>query len=833
MNRFSNEARMALNFAREEAQRLRQRPVGTEHLLLGVLKAHDPLIEGIFALFHVSTTRVAQALEFVVGSGNKAYLGEPSLSAAARAVLLRAEREAELVDADLIGLDHLLLAFFCERDSVTVGVLESFGISVDQIRLHILSLTAQGFQSAALSHRYQTRYNETPTLNAVSRDLTLEALAHRLDPLIGREVELERTMQILARRSKNNPVLLGQAGVGKTAIAEGLALRIIEGQVPEQLQHFRVVALDAGLLTVGTKFRGDFEERLKRIAQEILTNRHIIIVIDELHTLVGTGVAEGSIDAANLFKPMLARGEFQCLGATTLEDYRRTIEADPALERRFQPVFVPETTPQETLEILRGLRPHYANFHNVTISDEALVAAIQFSSRYIQNRYQPDNAIDLIDEAAARASVLRSIAPDPIRLLREEVVEVQRAKDYAIAHRDFSTASKHRTKELRLCRKLHDIEQHLALGHNVQQAQPVIGEQEIAHVVTMRTGIPLTRIASEEADRLLKLEDELHRRVIGQLEAVRAVSRAVRRSRANIGDSRRPVGSFLFLGPTGVGKTELARALAATLFDDEQTLIKLDMSEFMESHHVARLIGSPPGYVGYEEPGQLTEAVHRRPYSVVLFDEIEKAHPKVFDLLLQLLEDGCLTDARGQTVDFKHTLIIMTSNVGAAHLQRGTMSFAIPARQHDTLHAAQPSVPSEVMESLKAIFRPELLNRIDEIVQFHPLELSHLRQIVDLLITQTESRLWEQAIALQVTKAARDFLIERGYEPSYGARPLRRAVQRLLEDLLAEAILQGNVASGDAVIVDMNSSSSGLSLHVMQKAEVPLLAQGAGHLDER
>jgi ATP-dependent Clp protease ATP-binding subunit ClpC len=822
LNRYSKEARAAISYAREEAQRLRQRTTGTEHVLLGILKVNDPLIEGIFALFHVSTMRVVQALEFVVGYGNKAYLGEPSLSAAARAILLRAEREAELVEAELVGLDHLLLALYSERDSVTVGILESFGISIDQMRLHLLTLSKHGFQDTELAHRYQLQYNATPTLNSVSRDLTLEALAHRLDPLIGREAELERTMQILSRRSKNNPVLIGQAGVGKTAIAEGLALRIIEAQVPEQLLNYRVVSLDAGLLTVGTKFRGDFEERLKRIAQEILASRHIIMVIDELHTLVGTGVAEGSIDAANLFKPMLARGEFQCIGATTHDDYRRTIEADPALERRFQPIIVPETTPQETLEILRGLRPHYANFHKVSITDEALTSAVQLSSRYIQNRYQPDKAIDLIDEAAARACVRRSIAPENIRLLREEIVGTQRAKDYAIAHRDFAAASKHRTHELRLCRELHDIEHDQIISD--QQVLPVIGEQEIAQVVTMWTGIPVMQISGEEAERLLKLEDELHRRVIGQHEAVRVVARAVRRSRANIRDSRRPIGSFLFLGPSGVGKTELARALAASLFGDEQALIKLDMSEFMESHLVSRLVGSPPGYIGYEEAGQLTEAVHRRPYSVVLFDEIEKAHPKIFDLLLQILDDGCLTDSHGQTVDFKQTLIIMTSNVGAVHYQHGSMSFASHNRGTSTEEQASApgALSSEVREALKALFKPELLNRIDEIVQFHHLDQSHLRHIVDLMITQTQTRMWEQEIALQVTESARDFLIKRGYEPAYGARPLRRAIQRLLEDMLAEAILQGLIAPGDAVIVDMNSDSDDLAVHIMEKA--PLLA---------
>ena len=821
-HQYTDEVRQVLSYAREEALRLRHKSINTEHLLLGLLKMRDPFIEGLFASLHISTMRVIQALEFVVGRGNKALLGDPALTPAARAVLARADEEATLAQAEAIRLDHLLLGLLRERDGVAGGVLESFGVYVDTVRKQLISLHAAGPEALLLSSQYQARYDATPTLNAVSRDLTVAALEGMLDPLIGREAVLERTMQILSRRSKNNPVLIGHAGVGKTAIAEGLALRIVQGRVPENLLECRVVALDTGLLTVGTRFRGDFEERLKRIMQEILGNRGIILVIDELHALTGTGVAEGSIDAGNLFKPMLARGEFQCIGATTLDDYRKTIEADAALERRFQPVQVPETTPQETLEILHGLRSRYADFHQVTITDEALQAAAQMSSRYIASRFQPDKAIDLVDEAAARICVSRVVAPERVRVLREEITLAEKAKDAAIMHHDFLGASKQRSRELQLRRELHRVEQEWMTAH--RQERPIVDEQQIAEVVALWTGIPVMQIAAQEAERLLQLEGELHRRVIGQDEAVQAVAKAVRRSRTKLRDGRRPVGSFIFVGPTGVGKTELARALAETLFGDERALIKLDMSEFMESHHAARLIGAPPGYVGYEEAGQLTEAVRRRPYSIVLFDEIEKAHPKVFDLLLQILDDGCLTDSHGQTVDFKHAMIIITSNVGTASLDRRAMAFTSSrgSEQERQLRAYE-RIRSTVLPALKEVFKPELLNRIDEIVVFHPLGQKHLRQIVDLMVAQTQQRLSEQSIILQVTEDACTLLVERDYNPEYSARPLRRTVQTLLEDLLAEAILQSSIATGDTVIVD--ATNDALTMQSLALAASTVAAQ--------
>jgi len=789
--------------------------------LLGILKLNDPLIEGLFASLHVSTLRVTEVLEYVVGRSNKALVGEPSLSAMARTALVIAEQEATAAQAELIGVEHLLLGLFSERDGVTVGVLESFGVYLSPARQQFTTLLSKGRENTIFSSHYQARYDATPTLNQVSRDLTAAAIAGMLDPMIGREAELERTMQILSRRSKNNPVLIGHAGVGKTAIAEGLALRIIQGQVPENLVDCRVVALDVGLLTVGTKFRGDFEERLKCITQEIINARGIIIVIDELHTLVGAGVAEGSVDAASLFKPMLARGEFQCIGATTMDNYRKSIESDPALERRFQPIQVPETTSEETLEILRGLRSRYADFHQVTITDEALLAAVQMSSRYIQGRYQPDKAIDLIDEAAARVCVERSVAPDEIRRLREEIVLMQKAKDQAIAHHDFVMAAKKRIREMQLCQELRAVEHEWNASH--EQDRPVVGEQQIAQIVSMWTGIPVVQIAAEEAERLLKLEDELHRRVIGQHAAVQTVARAVRRSRTNLRDGRRPIGSFIFVGPTGVGKTELARALATTLFGDENALIKLDMSEFMESHLISRLIGAPPGYIGHDQAGQLTEAVHRRPYSIVLFDEIEKAHPKIFDLLLQILDDGCLTDSHGQVVDFKHTFIILTSNVGTAQLEHSEMAFTSKRRSaKESQRTTYEHIRTQVLSALKDLFKPELLNRIDEIVVFHTLEQEHLREIVDLMVAQTQKRMRDQAIELQVTDAARWLLVKYGYDPFYGARPLRRTVQRMLEDLLAESILQGTFAPDDIIVVD--AADGKLAVNTLAVAHESLLS---------
>jgi len=802
--RYTEEARQALLASRAEALQLRHRLIGPEHMLLGLLKINDPIIECVLLRQRVSSARLRESLEFVVGRGNKAILSQPTFGQAARVVLERAQQEATRMEQPQIGVEHLLLGVLGDEGSIAAGVLASFGLSLPVVAKEIETLLGLGREYALFAAQYQARYNETPTLNQVSRDLTTAAFNDMIDPMIGREAELERVMQILSRRSKNNPVLIGPAGVGKTAIAEGLAVRIIQGRVPENLRQRRVVSLDAGLLTVGTRFRGDFEERLKLIMKEILNSQGIIIVIDELHALVGSGVAEGSIDAANLFKPMLARGEFQCVGATTLDDYRKSIETDPALERRFQPVMVNETTPEQTLEVLRGLRPHYAEYHQVTITDDALIAAGQMSARYIHDRFQPDKALDLIDEAAARVRSNRSLAPGEVRRLREELLSAQRDKDAAIQRRDFPLALQKRQAEKQLSQALAGAEDNWQAQR--LQERPLVDQSVIAEVVAARTGIPASRIVMEEARRLLKLEEELHRRVIGQHEAVQAVARAVRRARTDLRDSRRPIGSFLFVGPTGVGKTEVARALAETLFGDEEAMLKLDMSEFMESHHVARLTGSPPGYAGYDQAGQLTEAVRRHPYSVVLFDEIEKAHPNVYDLLLQILDDGCLTDAQGHSVSFKNTIIIITSNAGTAYLKTTTMSFA-PARRNKQEQQASAALhmQAKVLPTLKELFRPELLNRIDEVVLFHALEPEHLRDIAGLMLEKTRQRLAEQSIALHVSDAARALLVEHGYDPVYGARPLRRTVQRMLDDLLAESLLRGAFQPRDTVEVTVEN----------------------------
>lgn len=799
--RYTEEARQALLASREEALQLRHRIIGPEHIVLGILKVGDPIVECVLQRRQVSAARLRESLEFVVGRGNKAIISQPTFGQPARDALERAQQVAAHMGHEQAGVEHLLLGVLGDETSIAAGVLESFDLSLAVARGEIETLLSLGREHALFTAQYQARYNLTPTLNQVSRDLTTAALAGKIDPMIGRETELERVMQILSRRSKNNPVLIGPAGVGKTAIAEGLALRIIEGRVPENLQQRRVVSLDVGLLTVGTRFRGDFEERLKLIMKEILNSPGIIIVIDELHALVGAGVAEGSIDAANLFKPMLARGEFQCIGAATLDDYRKTIEADPALERRFQPVMVNETTPEQTLDVLRGLRSHYEEYHQVTITDDALVAAEQMSTRYIQDRYQPDKALDLIDEAAARVRSSRATVPDEVRRLREKLACAQRDSDAAIQRRDFPLALQHRHTVKRLSQALMDAE--TAWQAQRQQERPLVDQEGIAGVVSARTGIPASHIVTAEAQRLLNLEDELHRRVIGQHFAVQAVARAVRRARTDLRDSRRPIGSFLFAGPTGVGKTEVARALAEALFDDEEAMVKLDMSEFMESHHAARLTGSPPGYVGYDQAGQLTEAVRRRPYSVVLFDEIEKAHPKIYDLLLQILDDGCLTDAQGRSVSFKNTIVIITSNAGSVQLNSNEMSF-VPAHKNRQEREASTTgrMQAQILPALKELFRPELLNRIDEVVIFHMLEPEHLRDIVDLMIEQTRRRIAAQSITLHVSDAARALLVKHGYDPVYGARPLRRTVQRLLDDLLAESLLRGDFQSGDTVEVD-------------------------------
>jgi len=816
---YSSASRRALAQAREDALRLNHKIICTEHLLLGLLEIKDPVVEAVINNLGASPARIRQAVEFIIGRSNRPVTGEPTLSGPARLVLDLAEQEAQEQHASEVGCEHLLIALLREGEGIAAGVLESFGIAMDQVRLQSGQLHRQRQTSAQFAAEHLARYNMTPTLNQVSQDLTAAALAGQLDPVIGREQEIERCIQILTRRTKNNPVLIGNAGVGKTAIAEGLAQRIVNGQVPELLQNKRIVALDVGLLTVGTKYRGDFEVRLKKVVAEIVAANNCIIFVDELHTLVGAGVAEGSVGAANLLKPILARGEFRVIGATTLDDYRKSVESDAALERRFQPVMVPEATAEQTVEILKGLRSRYESYHQVEITDEALMAAVNLSQRYIQDRFLPDKAVDLIDEAASRLCVRRSLVPPEVRELRAAMEQVQEAKDGAIALRDYQTAANLRDHELELRRQL--LEKENAWQQMRGERRPKVGPHEIAEVVAMWTGIPAVKVNLEEAERLLHLEAELHRRVIGQDEAVTAVARAVRRSRAELRDRRRPIGSFIFVGPTGVGKTELARALAAALFGSEDAMIKLDMSEFMEGHNVARLIGAPPGYVGYDRAGQLTEAVRRRPYSVLLFDEVEKAHPRIFDLLLQILEDGRLTDAKGRTVDFKNTIVVFTSNVGAPSLmKRGTWGFQTGGRsEEDEEQAEYERMKAIIMPSLRELFRPEFMNRIDEVIMFHTLTRAQVRQILDIMLAQTQARLSEQLIHLDIADAAKDVLVTRGYDREYGARPLRRTVQTLVEDELAEGLLRGRFHPGDHILLDCDTD---------QQLQVRVLALASG-----
>ncbi len=802
MRQFENytpQAQQAMMYAREIAMQFQHRMIGPEHLLLGIIRTHDIVIESLFARLQVDTMRLGQAIGFVIGRGtNRAITGDPVFNALTQAALVRAESEAVGAGELRVGVEHLLLGVLGDDESVAVSVLESFDVTLFAVRQHLQAIFRYGRDQAQSLAHYQVRSVETPLLNQVSRDLTAEALMGELDPLIGRAVELERTMQILSRRTKNNLVLIGPAGVGKTALAEGLAKRIIEGQVPENLQQTRVVSLDVSLLTVGARFRGDFEERMKLLLEEVIRAKNLILVVDELQTLLGTGVADGSVDMANMFKPMLARGEFRCIGAATFDDYRKTIENDPALERRFQPVTVAETTPEETLEILRGLCPRYASFHQVTITDEALQAAVRFSNRYLHQRYQPDKAIDLLDEASASACVHLAGVPRMVHRLRSILLQLRLWKDRAIRCHDYPMALHRRNQEIKLRQALVESEQQ---WYTLRvKERPVVTTRQIAEIVALWTGIPQEQITASQVESLLHLEDELHKRVIGQHEAVEVVARSVRRAYADIRDRRRPIGSFLFVGPTGVGKSELARTLASTLFVDERALLTLDMSEFMERHQVSRLLGSPPGYIGYDDGGQLPEFVRRRPYCILLFDEIEKAHHDVFDLLLQILEDGRLTDARGQVVDFKQALVILTSNLGTSHFQPSRMAFSGADQSGFSLMREQ------ALEAVRDFFRPELLYRIDELVFFHPLAMDHLQRIVDLFLLDTARRLAQQSIELEVTPAARKLLVERGYKPVYGARPLRRAVQSMLEDLLAEAILHSKLQPGNLAVVDVQDN---------------------------
>ncbi len=788
--RFTEKAIKVIMLAQEEARRLGHNFVGTEQLLLGLIGEGTGVAAKTLKSLGVSLKDARIEVEKIIGRGSGFVAVEIPFTPRAKRVLELAWDEARQLGHNYIGTEHLLLGLIREGEGVAVRVLENLGVDLSRVRSNVIRMLGE---NATTTTSGQHR-SKTPTLDEFGSNLTQMAEEHRLDPVVGREKEIERVIQILGRRTKNNPVLIGEPGVGKTAVAEGLALKIMAGEVPDILADKRVVTLDIGSLVAGTKYRGEFEERLKKIMEEIRGAGNIVLVIDELHTLIGAGAAEGAVDAANILKPALARGDLQCIGATTLDEYRKHIERDAALERRFQPVMVNEPSVEETIEILKGLRERYETHHRLSITDEALVAAAKLADRYISDRFLPDKAIDLMDEASSRVRLRTSSLPPAAKELEKELRAFTKEKEAAIRAQDFEKASQLRDQEQAVRDRIRDIAAEWR-SERGQTTNPMVDEDEIAHIVASWTGIPVKRMTEGETEQLMHLEDDLHARVIGQHDAVHSISRAIRRARVGLKNPKRPIGSFIFSGPTGVGKTELAKALASLFFGTEDSLIRVDMSEYMEKHAVSKLIGSPPGYVGYGEGGQLTEAVRRKPYSVVLFDEIEKAHPDAFNIMLQILEDGRLTDAKGRVVDFKNTIVILTSNIGARAIEKGS-SLGFQSGGDDTRYRKMKDV---VMDELKNNFRPEFINRIDEIIVFHPLTRDEINLIADVMLKEVRNRLREQEYDLELASDVRDLLANEGYNPSYGARPLRRAIQRLIEDPLAEEILSGALPKGTIV----------------------------------
>ena len=799
--KFSERARRVLSLAQEEAQRFNHNYIGTEHILLGLVRETEGVAARVLANLGVDLNKVRSAVEFIIGRGERPAQGEIGLTPRAKKVVELAVDEARRMNHTYIGTEHLLIGLLREGEGVAAGVLESLGVTLDKVRSETHRILSQSSPTSSGSHGSRTS-TRTPTLDELGIDLTSAARSNKLDPVIGREQEIQRVIQILSRRTKNNPVLMGEPGVGKTAIVEALAQRIATGDIPETLQGKRLVTLDMGALVAGTKYRGEFEERLKKVIQEIKGSGNCVLFIDEMHTIVGAGAAEGAVDAANILKPSLARGELQCIGATTMDDYRKHVERDPALERRFQPVQVSEPTIEETTEILMGVKSRYEDHHQVDITDDAVAAAANLSARFIADRFLPDKAIDLIDEAGSRVRLRNATTPLSVKEVMKVLENVRKEKDDAISAQQYEYAAELREREIRLVEKMEGLEREWHEGRDDERSR--VTSEDIAEVVSMWTGIPVTRLAMQETERLLRMEQELHKRIVGQEEAIVSVSKAVRRARAGLKDRRRPIGGFLFLGPTGVGKTELVRALAEFMFGSEENMIRLDMSEFQERHTVARLIGAPPGYIGYEEGGQLTEAVRRKSYCAILLDEIEKAHPEVFNILLQIFDDGHLSDAKGRRVDFRNSLIVMTSNLGSDLIKRETaMGFSIKSDEAQGAKQAYERMKDKVLNEVKRFFRPEFLNRIDATVVFHALAQENILSIVDLMLDQVRTELEEKRISLEATDAAKEFLAEKGYDPNFGARPLRRLIQDEVEDRLSEQLLGGQIGAGAIAVLDV------------------------------
>src|SRR6266542_3399072 len=810
-DKFTERARKVLQLAQEEAQRFNHNYIGTEHLLLGLVREGDGVAAKVLANLGVELNKVRSAVEFIIGRGDRAVLGEIGLTPRAKKVIELAVDEARRLNHHYIGTEHLLLGLVREGEGIAAGVLESLGVNLEKVRTQTIQVLSQ----SGASHERDAKHSKTPTIDQMGIDLTAAARAGTLDPVIGRHQEIERVIQILSRRNKNNPALIGEPGVGKTAIVEGLAQRLIAGEVPETLAGKRLLTLDVGSLVAGTKYRGEFEERLKKIIEEIRGSGNCMLFIDELHTLVGAGAAEGAVDAANILKPSLARGELQCIGATTLDEFRKYIERDAALERRFQPVMVEEPNIEETVDILMGIRSRYENHHKVSITDEAVKASAELSARYITDRFLPDKAIDLMDEAASRVRLRYSTLPADVKDAQKQLDQVVTEKEAAMEGQQYELASTLRLKERQQQDKLQQAKADWLLAQS--QKRPEVTDEDIAEVVSMWTGIPVRRLAEEETQKLLRMEEVLHSKVIGQAPAVTMVARAVRRARAGLKDPRRPIGVFFFVGPTGTGKTHLAKSLAEFMFGSADNVVKIDMSDYMERHNVSRLVGSPPGYVGYEEGGQLTETVRRKSYCVILLDELEKAHPEVFNILLQIFDEGRLSDAKGRTVDFRNTIIIMTSNLAQKMLKsEGALGFRSKGEGDDAdLNAAYERMKERVQEEMKRFFRPEFLNRIDATVVFTPLTKPEIRQIVELELQGVRKQLASQEITPLVTDEAKDHIATIGYDSNFGARPLARQIQNEIADPLAEMLLEARFVTGDSVRIDAKDGKL-----VIEKADV-------------